>query len=69
MSLIILGHWQLTMYVRVRSVDHPADPHHSGDPTPAEGIARRALRHQAVEADQARWWADAYLTARHQSLR
>lgn len=69
MSLIILGHWQLTMYVQVRSVGRLADQPLQCDQLPNDGAARRALRHQAVEADQARWWADAYLASRPLSLR
>jgi hypothetical protein len=64
-----IGHWRLTMIIRVRNVDRPARPRTAGRPAPAEGELRRTMRHQAAEADQARWWADAYLCSRVRSSR
>jgi hypothetical protein len=68
MSLTI-GHWQLTMVIRLRHVGRPARPRTAARPAPAEGIARRDMHHRAAAADQARWWADAYSCSRLRALR
>ena len=65
---VTIGQWQLTMIIRVRSVDHPSAPRTAGPPGATEGELRRTALHQAAEADQARWWADAYLTSGARSL-
>ena len=65
---VTIGQWQLTMIIRVRSVGHPSGPRTADHHAPAEGELRRTVLHQAAEADQARWWADAYLTSGARSL-
>lgn len=69
MMSVTFGHWQLTMVIRLRHVGRPVRTRPTGRPASPERIARRAARHQDVEADQARWWVDAYSCSRLHGLR
>ncbi len=69
MMSLTFGHWQLTMVIRLRHVGRPGRTRPTGLPAPTERIAQRAARHLDAEADQARWWVDAYSCSRLHSLR
>jgi hypothetical protein len=60
------GHWQQPMVLRLRHVGRPDRPWTAPHPAPAERIARRTMCHQDAEADQARWWVNAYSCSRFQ---
>jgi hypothetical protein len=66
---VTFGHWQLTMVIRLRHVGRQARPRTTLRPAPSERIARRTMRHQDAETDQARWWVNAYSCSRIHTLR